>query len=113
FDKKEINTFWMSYKPRYYGLLEFDIAIKKNYRIDFYLFRKVKNQPNTTLEFLVRGSTQGSQGTRMNLIKSSLDNFEEPVEISPGEEYLILLNCYKEKKKIKFNFTIQTNTDFA
>ncbi len=112
FGKKEINAFWLSYRPKYYGMLEFEMLTKRELRVDYYLFKKLKNQTKTTLEFIAKGSTQGSGKTGMSLIKSSLENYGEPVEISPGEEYYILLNCF-DPKKYKFDFTISTNIDFA
>lgn len=110
--KKEFNSFWLSYRPKYNGILEFEVDSKRENRIDFYLFRKVKDQRVLTLEKLETGSTAGSGRTGMNLIKASLENFQEPIEIKPGEEYYILLNCF-EKKKNKFDFSIRTNIDFA
>ena len=110
--KKEFNSFWYSYRPSYNGLLEFEVTVKQEYRVDFYLFRKVKNQKKTTLDFIVKGSTAGSGNTGLSLIKSSLENYEEPIEITPGVEYLILLNSFVIKK-LKFNLHIATNIDFA
>ena len=110
--KREINTFWIAYRPKYNGLLEFDLIIKDEYRVDFYLYKKVKNQTKTTLEFIAKGSTAGSGNTGMSLIKSSLEMFEEPIEVFTNQEYYILFNCF-EPKKIKFDFRVSTNIDFA
>lgn len=110
--KKEFNSFWMRYRPKYNGLLEFEMKIKQEYRVDFYLFKKVKGASKTTLEFIKKGSTQGSGETGLSLIKSSIEMYEDPIEISPSNEYYILLNCF-EVKKLKFDFKIKTNIDFA
>jgi outer membrane protein OmpA-like peptidoglycan-associated protein len=112
FRKNEINSYWMKYKPVYNGLLEFEVHVKEGTRVDFYLFKRVKNQSKTTLDFILKGSTSGSGNTGINLIKSSLENYEEPVEVAPGTDYYILLNCF-DLKKLKFDFHISTNIDFA
>lgn len=112
FSKKEINSFWVSYRPKYNGLLEFELETKRENRVDFYLFRTIPNQKKTTLEFIAKGTTHGSGNTGMSLIKSSLENFEEPIEIETGTEFYILFNCFVPKK-LKFNLNIGTNIDFA
>ena len=110
--KKEFNAFWVSYRPNYNGIMEFELTTKDKYRVDFYLYRKTKDSTNSNLEFISKGSTAGSGSTGMNLIMVSLENFQEPIEVKPSEQYLILFNCF-DMKKSRFDLNIAVNTDFG
>ncbi|MEZ4936709.1 MAG: hypothetical protein R2799_03860 [Crocinitomicaceae bacterium] len=92
--------------------MEFELTTKDKYRVDFYLYRKTKDSTNSNLEFISKGSTAGSGSTGMNLIMVSLENFQEPIEVKPSEQYLILFNCF-DMKKSRFDLNIAVNTDFG